>query len=360
VQKAYDTHIEAENERNKPDPSNPWARFMHIRPAEFVPPVDLLNQAAAESSVALLTIGRTSGEFSDRKVPNDFDLSTVEQEMIAAVCKAFHAVGKKVVVILNIGGVIETASWKEQPDAILLAWQPGQEGGNSVADILNGKVNPSGKLPMTFPLNYKDIASSANFPYDAPPPGMSSFMSVRPTEGDTKVPERNIDYTLYEEDIYVGYRYFDAFGKKVSYPFGYGLSYSTFDFSQPKVSQNGNHYVVSVTVKNTGKTAGKEVVQLYVSAPNAQPAKELKGFAKTGVLQPGTSETITLTVSAADLASFDDTASAWITAAGDYQFHLCASSADIKNTVKVKVDGKYSTEAHNVLKPQSKITVLKK
>ncbi|MDR3220314.1 MAG: glycoside hydrolase family 3 C-terminal domain-containing protein [Dysgonamonadaceae bacterium] len=361
VQEIYDKHIAAEDEKNKPDPNNPWAMYMpRIRPAEFVPLGASLNQIAAESSAALLTLGRNSGEFSDRKLPDDFNLSTVEQELITNVCKAFHAAGKKVVVILNIGGVIETASWKEQPDAILLAWQPGQEGGNSVVDILSGKVNPSGKLPMTFPVNYMDIASSANFPYDAPPPGLSSFMSAQPTEVEEKTPERNIDYTRYEEDVYVGYRYFDTFGKEVSYPFGYGLSYSAFDYSQAKVKQNGANYALSVVVKNTGKTAGKEVVQLYASTPIAQIAKELKGFAKTKVLQPGESEEIALSINVADLASLDAVTNAWIVAAGDYQFHFGSSSADIKSTLKIKVAQKLQTKVHDVLKLQDKIVVLKK
>jgi beta-glucosidase len=356
AQEAYDNHIAAENERNKPDPNNPWSMFMRIRPAEFVPEAAVLEKAAAEASVALLTIGRNSGEFTDRKLPNDFELSEVEQQLIAGVCKAFHAAGKKVVVILNIGGVIETASWKDQPDAILLAWQPGQEGGNSVADILSGKVSPSGRLPMTFPVKYMDIPSSANFPSDAPPPGPASFMSVKLAPGEEKDPVRNVDYTIYEEDVYVGYRYFGTFGFPVSYPFGYGLSYATFEYSQPKVQQNGNDYTVSITVKNTGKASGKEVVQLYVSAPaGARVAKELKGFAKTKELKPGESEVITLTVNAADFASFDDAASAWITPAGKYKLLVGASSEDIKNTLTINVAQPLQTKVHDVLKPQEEI-----
>ncbi|MDR3367439.1 MAG: glycoside hydrolase family 3 C-terminal domain-containing protein [Prevotellaceae bacterium] len=360
VQELYDSHIAAENERNKPDPNNPWARFFRIRPSEFLPEPAVLEKAAAEASVALLTIGRNSGEFADRKLPNDFELSEVEQQLIANICKAFHAAGKKVVVILNIGGVIETASWKEQPDAILLAWQPGQEGGNSVADILSGKASPSGKLPMTFPISYMDIPSSSNFPFDAPPPGPTSFMSVKPASGEEKEPVRNVDYTLYEEDVYVGYRYFDAFGKATSYPFGYGLSYATFEYAQPKVQQSGNDYLVSLTVKNTGKTAAKEVVQLYVSAPNARLSKELKAFAKTKALQPGESENIALKVSVADLASFDEAASAWVAVAGEYKLLLGASSTDIKNTLRINVAQQLQTKVHNVLKPHTEIKILKK
>ena len=355
VRETYEKHIAAEDERHKADTSNPWARFFRIPPAEFVPEAALLEKAAAEASVALLTIGRNAGEFADRKLPGDFELSEIEQQLIANVCKAFHAAGKKVAVILNIGGVIETASWKAQPDAILLAWQPGQEGGHSVADILSGKVSPSGRLPMTFPVNYMDIPSSANFPFDAPPPGPASFMSVQPVPGEEKEPVRNVDYTLYEEDVYVGYRYFDTFDKAVSYPFGYGLSYATFEYARPAVRQTGNDFLVTVKVKNTGKTAAKEVVQLYVNAPASGLSKELKGFAKTATLQPGESEEVTLKVNAADFASFDAAASAWITPAGEYQLLIGASSADIKNTVKVNVPQELRTKVHDVLKPQYEI-----
>ncbi|MDR3226432.1 MAG: glycoside hydrolase family 3 protein, partial [Prevotellaceae bacterium] len=132
----YMKYIDAENEKNKPDSSNPFAAFMpKIRAGEFIPETDILNRTAKETDVALITIGRTSGEFMDRKLANDFNLSDNEQKLIQEVSKVFHAAGKKVVVILNIGGVIETASWKQYPDAIVLAWQAGQEGGNSVADI---------------------------------------------------------------------------------------------------------------------------------------------------------------------------------------------------------------------------------
>ena len=175
--------------------------------------------------MALITIGRMSGEFLDR-TSSDFNLSAANKKLISDVTKAFHAKGKKVVVIMNVGGVIETASWKDQPDAILCAWQGGQEGGNSVADVLTGKSYPSGKLTMTFPKSFRDHASTANFPVD-----LKANMDITNNQAradSAKV--RNIDFTDYEEDVYVGYRYFDTFGKDVSYPFGYGLSYTEFEY----------------------------------------------------------------------------------------------------------------------------------
>jgi beta-glucosidase len=333
----YQKYSNAENEKNKPDPSNPLAAFMpKIRAAEFLPNAASLKKTAAYTDVAIITLGRTSGEFMDRKIPNDFDLSDNEHKLIKTVCEAFHAAGKKVIVILNIGGVIETASWKDQPDAILLAWQAGQEGGNTVADILCGKVNPSGKLTMTFPLNYFDAPSANNFPFDYTPSfNRETLLNQKNAPKELK---RNIDYTDYEEDIYVGYRYYDTKGKAVSYPFGYGLSYTDFEYLNPSVKEDKGVYTIRVEVKNTGKKAGKEVVQLYVTAPGnpsyAKPEKELKVFAKTNELQPDESQTLNMTVKVEDLASFDEKESTWITDSGAYQLHIGNSSRDMK-TIKL-------------------------
>lgn len=199
--------------------------------------------------------------------------------MLENVCTAFHAQGKKVVVVLNIGGVIETASWKNMPDAILLAWQAGQEGGNSVSDILSGKVSPSGKLTMSFPVCYEDVSSANNFPTE----GKTGDLNLD-DHGAKKDEIKNWDYTNYEEDIYVGYRYFDTYDKEVSYPFGYGLSYTTFEYSNPKLEQKDGIFTITIEVTNKGNYEGKEVVQLYVSAPHSKtlskPEKELKDFAK--------------------------------------------------------------------------------
>ena len=338
LQTAYHNYIAAENEKNKPDPANRLSMFMpKVRPGEFVPTAALLNSVVAGTDVALITIGRTSGEFMDRRLPGDFNLSDKEQQLIQTVCKAFHAAGKKVVVILNIGGVIETASWKEQPDAILLAWQAGQEGGHTVADVLSGKVNPSGKLPMTFPLAYADVPSAANFPQDYTP-DPASFMG-NSGSGDA-APVRNIDYTVYEEDIFVGYRYYDTYRKDVSYPFGYGLSYTTFEYANAAVKEQKGVYTVTVDIKNTGATSGKEAVQLYVSAPAgnlSKPAKELKAFAKTKDLAPGETQTVVLTFTAPGLASYSEEQSAWITDAGVYRLLIGASSQDIRSTVEVTI-----------------------
>ena len=351
----YEEYIEKENTKNAPDPNDKFAAFMpKVRPGEFVPGATELSKQAQSTDVALITIGRTSGEFLDRKLAGDFELTNEEQKLIVTVSKAFQSLGKKAIVILNIGGVIETASWKNAPDAILLAWQAGQEGGNTVADVLSGKVNPSGKLTMTFPVKFADAASSANFPVDLPKAdaGLAHFMGGG-SEEQQKEPVRNVDYTIYEEDIYVGYRYFDTFGKGVSYPFGYGLSYTTFEYSNAQVKSDAGVFTVTINVKNTGKVNGKEVVQLYASAPASalgKPAQELKAFAKTKDLKPGESQTISLIVSAADLASFDESISAWVTDSGTYKLMVSASSRDVKATLDAVVAEAKEVKTNDVLK----------
>jgi len=229
------------------------------------------------NDIAVYTLARQAGEGGDRHLEDDFLLSNDEQAIIEDICSVFHAAGKKVVVVLNIGGVIETVSWKDKPDAILLAWQPGQEGGNAVADILSGAVNPSGKLSMTFPIDYFDIPSSANFPYDFH--GIGSMGEIKRS---SLKHIRNVDYTIYEEGMNVGYRHFGISGEGVSYPFGYGLSYTTFAVSEP-VFVDGS---AKVTVTNTGNRPGKEVVTIH--------NPHLTAFAKTKLLQPGESQTLWL------------------------------------------------------------------
>ena len=341
----------------KKDPKNAMLlRFMpRPLPAEKQFGADELAKQAETADVAVITLGRISGEFMDRKAA-DFNLSDSERQLLQQVCDVYHKAGKKVVVLLNIGGVIETATWKDMPDAILCAWQAGQEGGNSVVDVLSGKQSPSGKFTMTWPVNFTDAYSTKNFPIDQDP-------KIDMTNQGQKGTVKNVDFTNYEEDIYVGYRYFDSFEVPVSYPFGFGLSYTTFEYSDAKVNENGDGYEVSVTVKNTGKREGKEVVELYISAPDNKaankPVKELKAFAKTRQLAPGETETVVMTLKAADLASFDEAASAWVVAEGEYQFLVAASAQDVKADLKVNVKAQ-QTKVHNVMKPQVQLNLLKR
>jgi len=312
-----------------------------------------INKEVRGADAAIITIGRQAGEGIDRDLESEFNIIPEERQLIIDVCQAFHAAGKPVIVIINSGSVIETASWNSYPDAIVCAWQPGEEGGNSVADILTGKVNPSGRLTMTWPLAATDHPSTQNFP------GMVDFYSYQVMRGSGRgMP--NYDYTNHDEDIYVGYRYFNTFQKYVSYPFGFGLSYTTFDFSQPKAKVNGDNVDVTITVKNTGNVSGKEVVQVYVTAPDGQlqkPSQELKAFAKTRELQPGESQTLTMEIPVRMLASFDEQGSQWLTEAGDYTFKIGSSSRDIKATATAKV-GQYTEKVSNALAPKAKLNLL--
>ncbi len=301
---------------------------------------ELAAEMAKKSDVAIITIGRNSGEGGDREaVAGDFYLTETEKALIKEVSKAFHAEGKKAIVILNIGGVVETASWRSWPDAVLLAWQPGQEAGNSVVDVLSGKVNPSGKLAVSFPVSYDDVPSAKNFPGVEVQSGVVdeskdlsgfSFMKRVPWE------------VVYEEDIYVGYRYYETFDVPVAYEFGYGLSYTDFEYSKLKLSSTtfDGSLTATVEVKNTGQVAGREVVQLYASAPEGKldkPAEELVAFGKTKLLEPGEAETLTFTITTKDLASFDETKSSWMADAGTYTLKVGASSTKVKQSARFEL-----------------------
>lgn len=336
---AYRTYKEAEDLCNR---GNGWSWGKALHP-ELAVSRQAIDRQAEIADVAVLTFGRQAGEGRDRVIDNDFNLSAVERQLLDDVADAFHAKGKRVVVIINTGGVIETASWKNKADAILLAWQPGQEGGNSVADVLTGKENPSGKLTMTWPVSAIDHPSSLNFPIGAR--GSQNFFGRR---NEVK----NYDYTLHSEGINVGYRYFDTEGKEVSYPFGYGLSYTTFAYSKPTVKATKDGFEATITVTNTGDVAGKEAVQLYVSAPAsdiAKPARELKAFAKTRKLQPGESQTLTFKVDNYSLASYHESNHSWVADKGVYNVQFGASVADIRAAGKYTLPKTMSWETNDVL-----------
>jgi beta-glucosidase len=309
---------------------------------ELLPPIPemeveatLINDRAKNSDIAFITIGRNSGEMRDRKIVDDFYLTKKEQELIQKVSDAFHGEGKKVVTILNIGNVIEMASWRDKVDAVVLAWQGGQEGGNAVTDVLRGAVNPSGKLPTTFSIKYEDAPSSKNFP------GIELDTAMVMGPGGFPL-GKNAEVT-YEEGIYVGYRYFNTFNVETAYPFGFGLSYTNFTYSDLNFSESefNDNFDVTVNITNSGDVAGKEVVQLYISAPDGKldkPIHELKGFAKTKLLEPGDQQQLKFTITGRDLTSFDPSQSAWVVEEGFYTIEIGASSTDIKlqKTISVK------------------------
>lgn len=333
VQKAYEKYIPAAKAA-MPYAGEGLRKFM---PKDLIDEMqisdDMLDKAAKGNDMAIITIGKTSGEFLDRKLSNNFNLTQAEQDMISGVCDAFHKAGKKVVVILNVCGPIETASWTSKPDAILNVWLPGQEGGNSVADVLTGKECPSGRLPMTWPLTYNDVNNKADFPM---PDEISDEMIDKAITGfadkRTTGTTRNFDYTEYNEGVYVGYRYYTTKNVNVAYPFGYGLSYTTFEKSALEANVNADGDItVKVNVKNAGKTAGKEVVEVYVSAPGKdmdKPARELKGFAKTRKLAPGETQTVEITIPYESLASFNEKDSRWQVEGGEYKVMVADNAAD--------------------------------
>ena len=312
----------------------------------------LIEAAAQRSDYAVVTIGRTSGEARDRILATDFLIQENERNLLENVCEVFQAAGKKVIVVLNICGAIETASWSYLPDAILCAWLPGEEAGNAIADVLTGRVNPSGRLPLTFPLDYFDIPGAEDFPYD--------FRSDRANESAVHperrgLPFKNIAYTNYSEGIYVGYRHFRTANKPVSYPFGFGLSYTSFAYSAPAVKVRGDILQASVTVTNTGSTTGKEAVGLYIHAPLGnfadKPEVELKEFGKTRLLQPGESETLTFTVPLRQLASFNAEKSRWEIARGHYQAFFGADCTKPLTEVSFKISSAKNYPASRACEP---------
>jgi len=289
-----------------------------------------ISRLARETDFALVSIGRNSGEFRDRTLEDDFELSAAEKTLLQWVASAVHAQNKKLVVVLNVGGVIETASWRDQADAVLLAWQPGQEAGHAIADVLLGRTPPSGKLATTFPVRWADVPSSSGFPG-------KTLLGPDPNARGPFAGDRAAEVS-YDDDIWVGYRHFATKAVTPAYPFGFGMSYASFVYSDLKLAAPASDKTMTatITVTNTGKAPGREVVQMYVSAPGQsmpKPALELKGFAKTRLLAPGASQALTFTLSPRALASFDAASSSWQVEAGTYTVKIGAYSADIRQTV---------------------------
>ena len=357
LRKAYAGYVQSWRDKQVPDTGS-FAAFMPIvLPPECNFPTSELAAQAKANDAAIITIGRGSGEFLDRESSN-FNLSAENKAMIADVSREFRALGKPVIVVMNIGSAVETASWYDKADAMLCAWQGGQEGGNSVADVLTGAANPSGKLTMTFPIRYEDHASTANFPID-----ITAQKGLTIGNKGPKYDRKLVDFTPYEEDIYVGYRYFDSFNKNVAYPFGHGLSYTTFAYDNAEVTQRGSEVCVTVNVTNTGERAGKEIVQLYASDNLAKdrnkPEKELRGFAKTSELAPGESETVAINFNIDDLASFDPVKSSWYRDGGTYTLLVGASSRDIRSKLTLEVS-ENMTATSDILAPKTEINTLKR
>ena len=291
---------------------------------------ETVKNASANSDVAVVTIGRSSGEDRDCDLENgSYFLHDEEIEMLDLVTSYFE----KVVVLLNEGNIIDMSWVKHYGDkigAVMYVWQGGMESGNAVADLLCGNVNPCGKLTDTIARNYYDYPSSAQF-------------------GNKKANE-------YTEDIFVGYRYFESFAKeKVLYPFGFGLSYTTFDIKCDKAEANGNGFDFEFTVTNTGDFAGKETVQLYLNKPCGKlgnPKRILVDFAKTDLIEPNGSQKVTMSVDMYQRTSYDDcgstnNASAYVTEKGEYDFY---AGSNVRSAEKVFTYYQENTEVWEQLK----------
>ncbi|PTM00351.1 MAG: glycosyl hydrolase [Candidatus Arcticimaribacter sp.] len=320
------------------------AAFDTSLPPEMTFTAEQLDAIVAASEVGVLTIGRNAGEGGDRVEVDDFLLTTLEKKMISDASKAFQSAGKKLIVVLNVGGVIETASWKDQPDAILLAWQGGQEGGNSAADLLSGNVNPSGKLPVTFPINLSDHASTQNFPQDGEQQTILGLINNMMLGNKKARPEgekiKNKDYTNYEEGIYVGYRHFDKANLAVAYPFGHGLSYTDFEYNSAAVTLEKDSIQISLQIQNTGKRIGKEVVQVYVSKSNStidRSPQELKAFTKSSALEPNATEELQINIAVSDIRYWDEAKNDWALEKGLYTVKLGSSSRDIRQVYEIEL-----------------------
>lgn len=281
-----------------------------------------------EADAALFVITRVCGEGSDRHaVEGDYYLSETEKQTIAEIEK--HT--DRIIVLINTGAQIEIKDLQDDDKikSIVYLSQPGMEAGHVAADILTGKVNPSGKLTAVWALNYGDYPSADTFGH---------------RNGD-------LDNEYYNDGIYVGYRYFDSFGKAVLYPFGYGLSYTTFTTVPGEVTADANMVKVTAVVTNTGTAAGKEVVQVYAACPQTAAGKELKklaGFKKTALLAPGESETVEISFDAKNVASYDYDRAAWVVDAGRYGIFTGNSAADITlaGVLKVAQDTVIEEVAH--------------
>ena len=341
LKKAYLSYITEEKEKRPKRVSI----LDVIKPVEEFPiSEEQLQQMSRNCEAAIITIGRNAGEGSDRSLETDYVLNDKELALIKATASAFHAQGKKLIVALNIDALVEVTSWQDLADALLITWLPGQEAGNAFANILTGKTNPSGKLPQTMALSYNDIPSATAFP---------------------GTPKRSPSESVYNEGIYVGYRYFSSFGKPVAYPFGYGLSYTQFEMKKLKApTKFSKKLSLSVEVTNVGEVAGKEVVQVYLSAPAKsmdKPALELKAFAKTELLSPKQSQTLSFTLSPESLASFDTVRSAWVVEAGTYTVKVGNSVENILQTATFTVPKEIVVEkVADVLKPNKAFDELKR
>ena len=350
----YKKHMAAEQKRLAPQLKHrKWFQYA-LRPTELQRPHAAIIEAAnSDAEVAIITIGRNSAEAFDRHVERDFLLCPDEEALLTAVSREFHKVGKKVIVVLNICSPMEVASWRDKADAILICWMPGQEGGNSVADVMLGKVSPSGHLPVSFPINYDDVRSAANFPRNVPENGLNQSRFNMSNVG--KIYDvKNIDYTNYEEDIYVGYRDYATRKVEVAYPFGFGLTYSQFEMSNMKVEECKEGYKVSCEVKNVGTFPAKQVVQLYSSELRPEvdrPTIELRGYKKSPLLKGGESTVVEIVIKREELMTYNEQVNGWKLTKGDYDLLLGFDSQTLPLKQRITITEEIIRTVSTSMKP---------
>lgn len=350
----YKKHMAAEQKRLAPQLKHrKWYQYA-LRPTELQRPHAAIIEAAnSDAEVAIITIGRNSAEAFDRHIERDFLLCPDEEALLTAVSREFHKVGKKVIVVLNICSPMEVASWRDKADAILICWMPGQEGGNSVADVMLGNVSPSGHLPVSFPINYDDVRSATDFPRNVPENGLNQSRFNMSNVG--KIYDvKNIDYTNYEEDIYVGYRDYATRKVEVAYPFGYGLTYSQFEMSNMKVEECKEGYKVSCEVKNVGAFPAKQVVQLYSSELHPEvdrPTIELRGYKKSPLLKGGESAVVEIIVKREELMTYNEQANGWKLTKGDYDLLLGFDSQTLPLKQRITITEEVIRTVSTSMKP---------
>ena len=350
----YKKHMAAEQKRLAPQLKHrKWYQYA-LRPTELQRPHAAIIEAAnSDAEVAVITIGRNSAEAFDRHIERDFLLCPDEEALLTAVSREFHKVGKKVIVVLNICSPMEVASWRDKADAILVCWMPGQEGGNSVADVMLGRVSPSGHLPVSFPINYDDVRSAANFPRNVPENGLNQSRFNMSDVG--KIYDvKNIDYTNYEEDIYVGYRDYATRKVEVAYPFGFGLTYSQFEMSNMKVEECKEGYKVSCEVKNVGTFPAKQVVQLYSSELHPEvdrPTIELRGYKKSPLLKGGESTVVEIVIKREELMTYNEQVNGWKLTKGDYDLLLGFDSQTLPLKQRITITEEIIRTVSTSMKP---------
>lgn len=316
---------------------------------EYEVPGTLIDQAAEKTDTALIVIGRNSGgEECDRHLSEDYYLTNSEESLLKEVCSHFTNV-----VVLNVNGLIDLSWVRKYANikSLLFIGIPGEEGASALAGILTGETNPSGKLAVTIAEHYEDYPSADHFSWDKEhlenvldyeSYGLSS--EENGSTGFSKSP-----VSVYWEDIYTGYRYFDTFGKPVLYPFGYGLSYTEFAISDASAEKQNGGIMVTANVKNIGEISGKEVIQVYLSKVNPaegveRPYQELKGFEKTADLAPGEKEKVKIWIPWRELAVYDEGRAAWVIESGDYLLKMGNSSRDTSLVGMVRLGDTVLTE----------------